>query len=273
MDVERLSSESYDQVLMEDLTPPAHRYTQIAQRLRAAIIRGEHPPGQTIPSEAHLADLYRVSRTVVRQAIALLQAEGLLTVEHGRGTFVRRRAPLFHRGRLQYDRSDQAPGQSAFEASVLKSLPGATTRRELTAVEKVPAPAEVAGRLALPDGEEVWMRRHLFWVNQEPVELQDGYFPISVAEDTLLTQRQSTPSGLQAFFEDTLGLTIERVAEDVESRMPSPDEARRLHLLPGVPLLAVWRTRWADNNRPIEATISLFPSDRWRLNYEMSVRP
>jgi GntR family transcriptional regulator len=261
---------SYDAGPMEELAAPVPRYSQIAQRLRNAIVTGEHPPGQTIPSESQLADSYRVSRAVVRQAIALLEAEGLLTVAHGRGTYVREHPPLFHRGRLQVERRGVRPGQSAFEVSVRSVRRDAKTKRELIAVEKVPAPAEAAARLLLPEEDEkVWVRRRLFWVDGEPVEVQDGYFPVAVAEGTLLAEKRSTPSGLQAFFEDDLHLTIDKIAEDVQSRMPTPEEKQQLELPPGVPLLEVWRTRSAVDIGPVEASRCLFRSDRWRLRYEM----
>jgi DNA-binding GntR family transcriptional regulator len=49
--------------------------------------------------------------------------------------------------------------------------------------------------------------------------------------------------------------------------MPSPEETRLLRLLPGVPVLGVWRTRYAGE-RPVEAALQLFAADRWRLSYE-----
>jgi GntR family transcriptional regulator len=256
---------------MEELAAPVPRYSQIAQRLREAIVTGEHPPGGMIPSESQLADSYRVSRAVVRQAVAMLLAEGLLTVAHGKGTYVRDHPSLFYRGRLQYDRSGQTEQKSPFELSVTSARKNAVPKRKLTDVKRIPAPPEAALHLAIPEGEEVLWRRHLFLVDDEPVELQDAYISLAIAEGTLLTEPRSTPAGLHAFFEDTLHLTIDQVGEDVESRMPSPEEMQQLRLLPGVPLLVVWRTRRAVDKGLIEATLCLFRSDRWRLRYEMPI--
>ena len=79
-DITNVSAGGYDGGPMDELAPPVPRYSQIAQRLREAIVAGEHRPGTAIPSESQLADRYGVSRAVVRQAIALLTTEGLLTV-------------------------------------------------------------------------------------------------------------------------------------------------------------------------------------------------
>jgi len=67
-----------------------YRYQAIAAEWRERIMRGDLPHGAALPSEAHLRRRYGVSRTTVRQALAVLEAEGLVVAEHGRGRFVRR---------------------------------------------------------------------------------------------------------------------------------------------------------------------------------------
>jgi GntR family transcriptional regulator, transcriptional repressor for pyruvate dehydrogenase complex len=66
--------------------------TTLAQRvvagLKDKILAGALPPGHKLPSEAELIDEYRVSRTVVREAVTRLRAEGLVETFHGRGSFV-----------------------------------------------------------------------------------------------------------------------------------------------------------------------------------------
>lgn len=66
--------------------------TSLAQRvvagLRAAILDGSLPPGAKVPSEAELIEQYGVSRTVVREAVTRLRAEGLVETFQGRGSFV-----------------------------------------------------------------------------------------------------------------------------------------------------------------------------------------
>ncbi|MEE1939660.1 GntR family transcriptional regulator [Streptomyces sp. TRM 70361] len=63
----------------------------IADALRSDIADEVYPPGSPLPGEAPLAERYDVSRPTVRRAINVLVGEGLLTVAHGRGTFVRSR--------------------------------------------------------------------------------------------------------------------------------------------------------------------------------------
>ncbi|MGW0807168.1 GntR family transcriptional regulator [Nonomuraea sp. NPDC002799] len=65
-------------------------YQAIARELREQIERGELAPGSAVPSESVLRRAHEVSRSTVRQALAVLEQEGLIVAEHGRGRFVRR---------------------------------------------------------------------------------------------------------------------------------------------------------------------------------------
>src|ERR1700752_5006928 len=64
--------------------------TEVAQQeLRQAITRGTFRPGSQLPTEAELCEMLGVSRTVVREALRVLEDDGLVARRHGVGTFVR----------------------------------------------------------------------------------------------------------------------------------------------------------------------------------------
>ncbi len=68
------------------ITPqPVRR--QVEERLRRAIIDGVFTAGQHL-SDRTLCDMLGVSRGIVREAVRLLEAEGLVTVAPNRGPFV-----------------------------------------------------------------------------------------------------------------------------------------------------------------------------------------
>ncbi|MFI0792516.1 GntR family transcriptional regulator [Micromonospora rubida] len=63
------------------------RYRVIADHLRRRIESGVIPPGSLLPAESMLASEFRASRGTIRQAVAALRESGLVTTEHGRGTY------------------------------------------------------------------------------------------------------------------------------------------------------------------------------------------
>ncbi|GEO96238.1 FadR/GntR family transcriptional regulator [Kocuria turfanensis] len=61
--------------------------TALVDDLRARIVDGRIAPGERLPSESSLITEHGVSRTVVREAVARLQAEGLVHTRRGSGSF------------------------------------------------------------------------------------------------------------------------------------------------------------------------------------------
>ncbi len=60
----------------------------VANRLRKMIEDSQWVAGQQLPTELKLIEMFGVSRTVIREAVAALGAEGLVKPQHGRGVFV-----------------------------------------------------------------------------------------------------------------------------------------------------------------------------------------
>src|ERR1700745_1306098 len=87
-------------VLSQAIDPASDRavYKQRADHLRAAIAQDRLGPGDQLPSEAQLMTHYGVARMTARNALRLLQDEGLITAEHGRGVYGRARAPVCRLG-------------------------------------------------------------------------------------------------------------------------------------------------------------------------------
>ncbi len=71
-----------------DPLDPRPFYEQLAQILRDAIAAGVYQPRAQLPSEKALEDEHGVSRGTVRHAVRVLEAEGLIVVIQGRGSFV-----------------------------------------------------------------------------------------------------------------------------------------------------------------------------------------
>ena len=66
----------------------AHRTEELVAVLRRAVVEGRIAPGEKLPSENELIAAHGVSRTVVREAITALRAEGLVRTRRGAGSYV-----------------------------------------------------------------------------------------------------------------------------------------------------------------------------------------
>lgn len=60
----------------------------VVQGVTDQILSGEHAAGARLPTEPQLQEQWQVSRSVVREAMKILESQGLVRIEQGRGTFV-----------------------------------------------------------------------------------------------------------------------------------------------------------------------------------------
>jgi DNA-binding FadR family transcriptional regulator len=67
---------------------PANLASALAEELVQRIVKGTYPSGTVMPTEQALCDTFSVSRTVVREAVKMLQEKGLVRVRRGSGTTV-----------------------------------------------------------------------------------------------------------------------------------------------------------------------------------------
>ncbi|HEX2604873.1 MAG TPA: FadR/GntR family transcriptional regulator [Oxalicibacterium sp.] len=73
----------------------------VHRELERRILDGELPSGEKLPTEHALAEHFTVSRSVVREAVARLKAEGLVEARQGAGTFVARQPRVLNFGRVE----------------------------------------------------------------------------------------------------------------------------------------------------------------------------
>ncbi len=62
----------------------------VEMQIEAAIRERIYEPGAKLPTEFEMCEQFGVSRTAIREALRMLSARGLVTVEKGRGVFVNR---------------------------------------------------------------------------------------------------------------------------------------------------------------------------------------
>jgi GntR family transcriptional repressor for pyruvate dehydrogenase complex len=61
---------------------------QVAESIQESILNGDLAPGEALPTEPELSEVFGVSRAVIRDATRMLAAQGLVVAQHGRGVFV-----------------------------------------------------------------------------------------------------------------------------------------------------------------------------------------
>jgi GntR family transcriptional regulator len=260
-----------DDVLTSSVDPGSDRpvYKQIADHLRAAIAGGRLHEGDQLPSEAQLMDHYGVARMTIRNAMRLLQDEGLVTAEHGKGVYVRSRPPVRRLASDRFAQRHRKEGKAAFITEAEQA--GATPQVDMIEIGESQPPSEIADRLGLSEGAAVVVRSRRYLLDGKPVEIAVSYIPAGLARGTPISDPDPGPGGIYARLEEH-GHILERFTEDVTARMPTPKETRLLNLSPGVPVFRLIRTAYETDNRPVEVCDTVMAGDVYQLSYELPAR-
>lgn len=240
-------------------------YIQIADDLRSRILDGDLEAGDKLPSETELMSDYGVSRIVVREAVAVLQAEGLVTKRHGKGTFVREPQPIRRRvvGDVHAKRHDTSPFATAAKAAG-KSPEWEYQTRHTTA-SKV-----VAKRLAIEPGGPVVRTQYRFLADGQPIMLSTSFEPTAITGGTPIEEPEAGPVTGVVPRMDSIGRHITHVVEEVTARAPRPYERETLDIPQGVPVMKIERTYYVDRE-PVETCDIVVAADRYALTYSVPV--
>lgn len=213
--------------------------TEIAeQSLRRAIAQGTFRPGSQLPTEAELCQMLGVSRTVVREALRVLEEDGLVARRHGVGTFVRDHPILknlnFNFGITEMIQSaGLIPGTSYF------------------AIRSESADEEKAEQLRIARGTAL--------ITVERVRTADGR-PVVYSLDTLtesLVQRAGfDPELLRTrsiydMLQNSLGMVIEYGIARLLPVAPPEAVAEKLQLLPNALTLYIVQTDYSPDDEPL----------------------
>ena len=143
-------------------------YTEIADRLRTAILSGELPSGYRLPTEAVLGERFGVGRSTIREALRLLTSQGLITTSRGLGggSSVAQLnhgdvARMLGVGIQMLAQSEGCSIPEMFEARELLEI----TAARLAALRRSPAHLELL-RKAVPVDFETMPNRELFLLNK-----------------------------------------------------------------------------------------------------------
>ncbi|MEU3269923.1 GntR family transcriptional regulator [Saccharomonospora sp. NPDC006951] len=230
---------------------PLHQ--QVAQSLRQRILGHDLPPGAALPSEAELCSAFGVGRSVVRQAVAGLAAEGLLIRSQGRPTVVA--SPSEYRRLVQ--RATGMFDQFAGSGQELR-----TTVRELCADEP-PPPA----RAFLRTAETVRLER-VRLVGGNPLSYVRTWLPSERVPG--LTAEELTDASLHRLLASRYELRPVSGRRQVRAVAADDMLAEALHTEQGGPLLLLEGETTDQYDRPLEWFSAWHRADRVVFDIDVS---
>jgi GntR family transcriptional regulator len=210
-----------------------------------------------------------------------LEQDGLITAGAGSlGRQVRRRELVswnLTRFELGAYADDPANGVDQWESDA--QTEGWSTRQLVAGVAELAAPDEVARYLDCAPGTRLVRRRRLRYVSRTDVPEQlamiaDTWTPVDIARmeingvaPLLKEQNVVYPGGIYR----ALGFRQVQYRDEIQVRMPTPEEADLLDVQPGTPVGQHARVGIDSSGRRVRVLVSVFAGDRQFLRYELEV--
>ena len=253
------------------------RAERIVETLETEIKEGRLRERAKLPSERDLADSFKVSRMTVRKALQTLVGGGLIVSHPSRGYFVasirerlqERHGELIHTNPESLSITAEELRQFGSFVEYMKRL---KRNPEVTFLEKpslVAADAEVAEHLQLNPNELVFRRYRLQLADKLPYRLIESYYPADLFGELLTTVIGDKP--LFTWLQERYGLTVVHAQEVLKARLATTSERNILRISPGMPIVALDRTVWADNGRPVEWAHIIASAELYTFTYEYDI--
>lgn len=238
---------------------PVPYYYQIVQVLRESIDDIEEKESYEeiqLPSEAELCELFSVNRGTIRHALDMLEREGLIYREKGRGAFVRRR-------RVELDLS-----YLCSTTDDLKSR-GWVPGTEVLSINQVSPRSHIRSSLEMDEEEKVWEVYRKRLANDEPISLQRAFYPVKLMPD--LIKRDLTRS-LFNLWQNEYNIQPRDAEQTIRTRTATSEEAGLLSISDCDPLFEITRVTYDINNHPFEYLISVWRGDRYDFYVRLNSR-
>lgn len=234
------------------------RYLQVADELRQAILSGEFS-GISFPTETMLCERFDVSRFTVREALRLLETDGMIARRRGSGTTVQKAAarggalhqPLSNVGELlQYARGSEVTYAETGEGML---------------------PAEIAEQISEPTAG-VWRCFRGTRYSPEdplPIAVTDAYFHEMLGD--AVGQLDLSFGTLFSQIEQHTGFKVGKVTQDIQAIAASGEMSDALSIEEGTPVLRILRCYFDSRGRIFEISVSHHPGDRFAYAMHIDV--
>ena len=186
-------------------------YAQLADILREIIqdsLSGDET--ELLPSENELVSTYQVSRATVRQALSLLEREGLVHKVRGKGTYISKHRVRYPLTKLVATTEDMQ--RRGWKAGI-----------KVHSFEEIDTYSPITESLQLDPDDKIYELCRLRLGNDQPVGLQWAYLPVKICPG--LTDHDLS-SSLTQVMEQVYGIIFWSAHEFLRARLPTDSEAK-----------------------------------------------
>lgn len=237
-----------------DRASPIPRYYQLQEILKQEIDDGRWKPGELLPSEQEMSELFGISRTVIRQALDILEGDGQVIRIKGKGTVVAQ--PKF-----RFEAIEAAADWSMGEA------PAQLLLATVVVNHRVPAGGYIGGLLGLAAGTDVNEIVYVQTVDDVPASLHQMFLSVDATDQLAAGQPEFQVGGadLTSQLRDRFRLNLVESRLTIEATRTNPYEAELLDIDEDMPVFLVGSLEFDAEERPVAFSRTIVRSDHFRF--------
>lgn len=233
------------------------KHSRLVDQLHA-LVEETRARGETcLPSERELGERFGVSRVTVRNALAVLEEQGLIYRVQGKGAFISKEK--FHQ-----------PLSALTSFTEDMDSQGMVSGAKILALESVPATQKIARMLSLPPDSQVIMLRRLRSINGEPIAIENCYLPPAIGEKILHNLQDN--GSLYALMQSLCGVSPVWAEQSFEAGGLFPWEQSLFGEKAPPYAMCTTRLTFDQNDSPIEYVESKYRADRYAYHVRMEAK-
>jgi len=222
-------------------------YVEVKKKITQSLIQGEWGPGEAIPSEIELANIYDVSQGTVRKAIDDLSAESILVRRQGKGTYVATHNEeniqlRFLRLTSQFGLNEKLDNQ-------------------LISFSKEKATNKLAKILNINPSSTIISVTRILTFNENPLILDVIKIPAQSFRGLTPEMIVENNGSMYRMYETDFGVRMLRADEKILAITANSETASHLKVQENHPLLSVERISYTYKNKPLEWRLGLYVTD------------
>ncbi len=242
-----------DEVL--DKSTPIPLYFQLKEIIKDKIDSGKLKPGDILPSERELSQVYQISRPTIRQALKELVNEGLLYREKGKGTYVSK--PKINYGFIQK--------LTTFYDDIKEK--GYQQKTRVLEMDVVNARKSIAKKLQLAKNAKLIYISRVRYVADEPVVTVENFIPYELCPN--LINEDLNDKSLYQLLTEKYNLVAYRAQVILEPLLASEYDSKLLKIEEGAPIHLMQNVTYDRENVIIDYYESRFRGDKGQIKVEL----
>lgn len=241
-----------------DKTSPIPYYQQLADLLRQEVSERK-PQGEVyqLSSENELAALHGITRATARRALDVLEREGWIYRQKGKGSYAAIRRVEHELTRLASTTEDMRER-------------GWSLTTKVVSLEQIPASSKVAHALELPEAAQVYELCRLRVVDNEPISLQTSFLPVELCPKL---EDNDLASSLYRLLETRYGSRLWTGSQVLRARCTLPHEQQLLEVPEYTPVMYMERVTYAASGEAVEYLEAVWRGDRYDFTVTLSRAP